>query len=160
MDLELVIASKSHSSLIWEWRNDHISREMFKNQNYITWKDHNEWFERSLLDSKRIIYVGIINENPVGIVRFDICNYKIDECFVSINIGPSYRGKGIGKLMLKKSIMLLMNSHKKISIFKAEVKNKNLASNKLFINCGFNVSSENDGFIIYNYNKINNNLID
>ena len=160
MELELVKASKYHSTFVWEWRNDEVSRKMFKNQNYVTWKDHNEWFEKSLLNSKRIMYVGILNENPVGIVRFDMSNYKIDECFVSINISPSYRGRGIGKIMLKKSIICLMNSYKEISILKAEVKNKNLASHKLFINCEFKISFENDDLIIYHYNKIDNNLID
>ena len=65
MKLELVKASKYHSKFVWEWRNDQVSRKMFKNQNYVTWKDHNEWFEKSLLNSKRIMYVGILNENPV-----------------------------------------------------------------------------------------------
>lgn len=160
MDLELIPVSKAHSSFIWRWRNDQVSRKMFKNQSFITWKDHKEWFERSLHNAKRIMYLGIREGIPVGIIRFDISNNKIDECFISINIAPKYRGAGIGKLMLKKSILFLINSDKKISVFKAEVKIKNYKSHKLFLNCGFKILSKNDVFIIYNYERPNKKIIE
>ena len=48
-----------------------------------------------------------------------------------------------------------MNSDKKISVFKAEVKIKNLKSHKLFLTCGFKILSKNDFFIIYNYERPN-----
>ena len=47
-----------------------------------------------------------------------------------------------------------INADTRSLLSRIKVKNKNLASHKLFINCEFKISFENDDLIIYNYNKI------
>jgi len=70
-DIVLVSAEICHSEMIWEWRNDPITRKMFVNGEKISWKEHSNWYEKALLDNCRKLYLGEEGGIPIGIVRFD-----------------------------------------------------------------------------------------
>ena len=130
-------ATYEHSQDIWEWRNDKFTRKMSKNSNYITWENHKKWFSKVIIDPDIFFYIGEIENKIMGSVRFVKHEKSLDDYFVNINISPNSRGKGLSKLLLKSSINKLSSEVNKIRFLKAEVKEINYLSKKLFRNYGF-----------------------
>ena len=141
MSFNVVSANLSHSRDIWQWRNDPITRSVSKNTKEVSWEDHDSWFRKSLTNSYRYLYIGVSttpeDEEPIGIVRFDISSSSPEYSKVSINISPRARGKRFGYLLLKEGTENFANEIKRsIRIF-AEVKVNNLASIRLFTSSGY-----------------------
>ena len=131
------------SKEILRWRNDIKSRNMFIESYVVSEQTHNEWFTNALKDSSSFLYIGEINKNKIGIVRFN-CDFKKSICLVSININPRMRGLGL-------SFDLLSLSIKKIPDFKnlefhATIKKDNIKSKKIFRKCGFTFEYSLNGF--------------
>ena len=72
----------------------------------------------------------------MGSVRF-VKIKSLNDYFVNINISPDKRGKGLSKILLKSSINKFSSEVNKIRFLKAEVKEINFLSKKLFENYGF-----------------------
>ena len=120
--------------VVFEWRNDPLSREMFFESTPIAIDAHRSWFFDALQNKMLKLYIGEINQMPVGIVRFDL-KKKNKEAEVSINVSPSMRGKGLGKELLISSIdniEIVLD----VKLF-ARVKIKNMASVNIFQSAGF-----------------------
>ena len=148
-EIVLVSAEICHSEMIWEWRNDPITREMFVNGEKVSWKEHSSWYEKVLLDNCRKLYLGEEGGIPIGIVRFDKCDNKEYIFYVSINISPASRGKGFGKQLLNNGIRRLHKEVKNCKFIRAEVKKDNESSNKLFKSCGFIFIEDKSGLNTY-----------
>ncbi len=103
--LKMLIRNADLSDLqdIFEWRNDPFSRSMFLSSEVVSLNQHIDWYQRSLKNPNRRIYIGSINELKVGMVRFDF-DKSTQKSEVSINLNPSLRGKGFGFQLLSKSI--------------------------------------------------------
>ena len=134
-------SSEKYSKSIWIWRNDSFTREMSKNKGFISWEDHKIWFKNALKNKKIFIFMGFYKIKPVGVIFFNLIEGKTNEYLVSINISPEERGKGIGKLILKKSISKLKNDFPLTNTIYAHVKKENYASNMLFKKTGFNLKN-------------------
>jgi hypothetical protein len=90
------------------------------------------------------LYIGEIDQIPVGIVRFDF-KKENKEAEVSINLSSSMRGKGLGKELLISSID---NIEVELDVkLVARVKIKNIASVNVFQSAGFLTYKEDDGLI-------------
>ena len=133
----LVSAKSFHSEMIWEWRNDSITRKMSVNSEKVSWEEHTSWYEKILLDEFRKLYVREEEGNPIGVVRFDKCDDDEYVYEVSINISPTRRKKGFGKQLLTHGIRKLLKEVENCKFIRAEVKKDNLSSNKLFKSFGF-----------------------
>ena len=70
-EISIKLATEEHSTAIWEWRNDETARAMSLNQDFISWENHQNWYERILINKNRHIYVGYIEEILFGMVRFE-----------------------------------------------------------------------------------------
>ena len=92
--------------------------------NYMKLNSNN--YRVALLNYKPAGYIGVINED------FRICTH------------PDYQAKGVAKYMLLESIKIWPNASAKVKI-------TNIASNKLFLSCGFILFKTDDKF---NYYKI------
>ena len=134
-------ATEEDYGIVFEWRNDQLSREMFFETAPISIDEHKSWFVGALKDKMRQIYIGEIDKKPVGITRFDLQKGK-KEAEVSITISPSMRGKGLGKELLISSIDYL-ETQLDIQLF-ARVKNINIASKSIFESAGFQIYKETD----------------
>jgi RimJ/RimL family protein N-acetyltransferase len=132
--MRLVAASPNHSRLLWEWRNDALSREASLSSEPISWETHESWFARRLADSETRIVVAYI-EAPVGCVR-------IQSGAVSIMVAPEHRGFGHASRMLE---MALVGEGE----LKAEIKDWNRASIRVFERCGFAPVETRDGVTCY-----------
>tara|TARA_R110002033_G_scaffold171173_2_gene217128 strand:- start:33063 stop:33392 length:330 start_codon:yes stop_codon:yes gene_type:complete len=108
---------------------------MFKHQDHIDWGVHDLWFSEALVDRDKILLVGFqVNDGEkVGVVRFD-CDGS-GKAEVSINLNPDFRGKGLSKLMLNKSLDYLLSSG--VFLCVSKVKKINLPSVNLFYSLGF-----------------------
>jgi RimJ/RimL family protein N-acetyltransferase len=113
---------------VFDWRNDHFIRSMFLSSEAVSLNEHIDWYQRSLKNPNRRIYIGLINDLKVGVVRFDF-NEDTKQSEVSINLNPLLRGNGFGFSLLSKSISVYKQS--KDTTLIATVKKENDASLKM-----------------------------
>ena len=148
-EIVLVSAEICHSEMVWEWRNEHITRKMFVNGEKVSWEEHSSWYEKALLNNCRKLYIGKEGGIPIGIVRFNKCDNEEYIFDVSINISPESRGKGFGRQLLNNGIRRLHKEVKNCKFIRAEVKKENEYSNKLFKSCGFIFIEDESGMNTY-----------
>lgn len=130
MNLSIREAIKSDCLTLLEWRNDpSVSMNSF-NSDKINRAEHEAWFEEKLLNANSFIFIAELEGNECGMVRYDIL--EDNSAKVSIIVAPSYQGKGLGSLLLLESEKKLLVSSK-VRLIKAEVKEDNIASQKIFI---------------------------
>tara|TARA_Y100001968_G_C19443354_1_gene763831 strand:- start:1418 stop:1900 length:483 start_codon:yes stop_codon:yes gene_type:complete len=136
-DIFIEKATENHSKLIWEWRNDEESRKMSLNSNFITWEEHQNWFNNILKDINTFIYIGKFKNKIIGVIRFNKSEKDLDFFKVNINIAPYLRGQGFGKQLLKNAINKFSQENKNANLLKAEIKVNNKKSKHIFLKAGF-----------------------
>lgn len=149
--IDIRAADKSDCKDIYAWRSDVVSRAMFFNSNIPTYKEHFQWFNSSLNNKNRKLYIGAIDTKKIGICRFDH-DAKSEVVEVSININPKCRGRGYGKRLLASSISTFQKVYK--GEFLAKIKPENVASLKIFKSVGFQeISVKDDVVVLVKYDK-------
>jgi RimJ/RimL family protein N-acetyltransferase len=113
-----------------DWRNDPITRTNSFTTEEISEYTHKLWFNDSLSNERRSMYILEDNSTPVGFIRSDILDAKV--YLLSWNINPTQRKKGYGSLILE----LFLKDKK--GEFIAKIKPENLASIKMVKKNGFN----------------------
>ena len=127
------------------WRNDKTAREMSFNKAPISMEEHNVWFDKAIIDSNKIFYIGeIVPHQKIGVTRFD--RIKNNSYEINVNLALQYRGQGLGKLFISEACNKLMNE-KDADEITALVKTENTASVNAFTNAGFEKMEEKDGVI-------------
>ena len=116
-------------SILLDWRNDPTTRENSFKTEEVSEQTHKLWFNDSLLNPYREIYILEDNLISVGSIRID--TLLINEYLLSWSIAPTQRGKGYGTKILE---MLLQDRKGK---FIAEIKPENIASIKMVQKNGF-----------------------
>ena len=144
--MEVREANLEDASDILLWRNDEVTRSMSFQTNMISSQETHSWLKSALISPARHLFIGLFEKNKIGICRFDFDdNFETVE--VSININPSFRGKGLSKKLLNSSIKIFKKEHNKPII--ARIKNENLASIHLFETCNFVLYSKNKNDLTY-----------
>ena len=112
--------------LLFAWTNDALVRKNSFVTKKIKYSNHKKWFKKKLLSKKSLMFKLLLNNIPIGQVRYDKKNsfYEID-----YSIDESFRKSSFGKIIIKKSIKKLF---KKKTIIRANVKKSNKASIKIF----------------------------
>ena len=92
----------------------------------IKYSEHKKWLKKKLLSKKSLILKLLLNNIPIGQIRYDKKNnfYEID-----YSIDEIFRNNGFGKIIIKKSIKKFV---RKKTIVKAKVKHDNKGSIKIF----------------------------
>lgn len=139
-------ASTKDSDDILRWRNDPITRKMSIDSSKISQTTHNNWYKKSLKSKNCSIYIAEDGKKKVGMCRFDY-NDKSKTSTISINVNPSFRGKGLSNELLKSSIKKYIKL-KNVDLI-AKVRIENLVSLKIFKNAGFFTESVNKNEIIF-----------
>lgn len=135
VNIKIRFAEKNDCSDIFEWRNNELTRNMSKNSEFIDWKDHVRWFSNSLDSESRILLICEDNQNnKIGCIFFDISE---SNALISINLNPTQRGKGFAKSCLNRSIEFFSKEFIEIKNLIAEIKEENIASQKIFMSVGF-----------------------
>ena len=83
------------------------------------------------------LFVAEITENNdlCAQVRFDL--HGVENAEISITVASEYRGKGIGKWLIKKGIEKICIDDPRLNHITAYIRPFNIASKKLFERCGF-----------------------
>ena len=148
-EFKLIIPSISDSRTIWKWRNDELTRKMSKDNKFIEWDIHQDWFNTFLSDETSFIYLAKINKISFGVSKFELINEG--NYLISININPTLREKGLGKLLLEYSMKrFFKDSISKPYIF-AEIRKINKKSICIFESFGFELTYEQNDFYTYKY---------
>jgi len=146
--MPLTIRKAKISDLLktFEWANEkEVITNSIERSKKVTIKEHSKWFKKYIMSTSSTILIGSFNNEKIGLVRIDL---KKKEFFISYLIDKKKRNKGFGYRMLNKVI----TKHKyKKKIFKARVKQNNLASNYIFIKLGFKKKYTNQNKNIFLY---------
>lgn len=137
-NIEIRMANESDSPKLFEWRSHQAIRAVSKNSVPIAWADHQAWFARVQADKNRVLLIGEIDNEPVGVVRFDK-ESSIAE--VSIYLVPGDSFKGQGRNLLLRAEEWLKAHHADIKSIKAEVLGANAASQRLFAGADYRLES-------------------
>ena len=138
-------ATPQDSDDLFTWRNDQQTRAMSISIDEVAHADHDRWFDATLSNPNRVLYIGEVDNNKIGMCRFDIGEDKT--AIVSINLNPLMRGKGWSVEFLKRSIDTFWEISK-IDL-NATIKHNNTASIKCFENIGFVHKTSDDNFHDY-----------
>lgn len=128
-------AQTSDSKKLFDWRNDPVTRANSISTDPVSWPRHEEWFAKSLVDSKREIWLAIFNNQDVGMIRLDRGQ---DVTELSWSVAPEHRGRGLGSQILA----TFVSEHP--AAYVAKVKKQNLASLKMAEKAGFKIFKEDD----------------
>jgi len=143
-------AEKTDCKDLFYWRNNKTTIQMSHNQNTISWNDHKEWFNNTLDNINKVIFIceDDVEFSKVGVVRFDV---KQNFALISINLSPNMRGKGKSAPCIEASIKKLKQLFPSVFLINAEVKKENLISKRLFNKCGFELDRMEGDIFHYIY---------
>jgi UDP-2,4-diacetamido-2,4,6-trideoxy-beta-L-altropyranose hydrolase len=130
-------AKPEDARLLFEWRNDPVTRQVSFSSDEIQWETHVVWFEKVLHNPSRKIYIGELMENktPFGQVRFDF--HSNESCEINIAVAPQWRGRGFGTILIREGINKIFQDFPGTRSILALIKPDNAASKKAFQKCGF-----------------------
>jgi len=120
--------------LYWYWANDIVVRKNAFNQQFITWEDHQAWFDEQLNNRNTFLLLIESEFGPIGQVRFE---YSGTHFIIDYSISRKNRGLGLGMAMLIKAIDYISHKQPPLTLI-ARVKDSNLPSKKIFKKIGFN----------------------
>lgn len=143
--LALRPADESDLLELLSWRNDEVTRAMSLNGEMISKNDHSNWYLRALRDpSIKILIAELRSGEKCGMCRFEL-NVIPGKSRISIIIDPSFRGRGLGKVLLKSCIDYYRQDFKGPIV--AQVKKNNKASLSLFKGIGFEITHTTVEFV-------------
>lgn len=123
--------------MILSWRNHDTVRSFMFNTEVIAVEDHRQWFRNMLGDTTQVFLIGESpGLGPVGVVKFNLSPDN-EEAFVGIYLAPHRLGSGIGATLLQTAEEWFLKDGPKVKRFRAEVKETNVPSLRLFEKCGY-----------------------
>lgn len=139
----------SDCQIYWAWANETQTRKNAFNQDRIEWQNHKKWFRVKLSDPLALLLIFESNYGLIGQVRFE---YENSEFNIDYSIDKQFRGYGLGKIVLTKSIQYLCNNQpKKFINLVANVKKNNKASISIFKKLGFKITKINESENMFSF---------
>jgi RimJ/RimL family protein N-acetyltransferase len=134
--VKLRAARPEDAQLLFDWRNDPVTRAYSKTSTPISWEQHTAWYAQSLGNPNRLIFIAMTDGQPVGVIRGD---REQAGWVLSWSIGSAYRGRGLLRLMI-----LAVLPHFS-GVVRAEIKADNIASMKAARSAGMTLRSRSCG---------------
>ena len=114
--------------MIFDWRNDELTRSMFRHTGFVDWETHCNWLGATLSNDRCCLLMCEFNaESPIAVVRFDLDNHTAQ---ISINLAPQMRGQGLASQCLATTISYFKKFYPSVSQLFAEIRTQNNASRK------------------------------
>lgn len=135
-NMEIRPATMGDAQNLFEWRNHPTIRMASRNIELIDLESHHRWLTSVLGDPKRILLIGYLNDDPVGVVRFDI---REDTAEVSIYLVPEVGMTGQGRRLLKCAELWLTVNQPKVGKILACVVDGNERSRHFFLKSGYQI---------------------
>jgi RimJ/RimL family protein N-acetyltransferase len=146
-DVSLRDATEDDMMMYFEWANDPQVRSNSFNEQPIPVESHRKWFANKLKSNGTLLFVCLVNDIPVGQIRFDEAG---DESFeIDFSIDSAYRGRQLGHKILIAGVRALAQRKPNTRIVKGKVKDRNEASKRSFVSAGFLDSGQSDGVVSY-----------
>ena len=120
--------------LFFDWVNEKTVRQNSFSTDIISIDNHKAWFEKSLKNKDRYIYVLMKDDLPLGQIRFDVSDEKAE---IDYSIDKSYRKKGFGNIIISLGIEEIIKDCDRVKTIVAKVKGTNAYSQKCFLRNGF-----------------------
>jgi RimJ/RimL family protein N-acetyltransferase len=131
-------ATTDDAQLLFDWRNDPVTRAASHNVGELKYSDHVAWLRRSLSMPNRSILIALVNDIPVGTVRLDRSDETTE---LSWTVAPEHRNRGYGRTM----VGLAMNDIS--GPIRAEIKVGNIASIRIAQTVGMRAVETRDGIL-------------
>lgn len=141
MPIKVRKATMADAKPLWEWRNDPVTRAMFRDSEPVPWDQHLTWLTGVLADPERLLLIAESDGTPCATVRFDDQGNNVAE--VSVTVAPEFRGRGVGTEALRQATALALQRWR---IVLAHVKGENVASRKAFAGAGYEWVGEQEGY--------------
>ena len=141
MTIRKAFNSKDDCDFVFTLSNDPIVRRNSFNQEIISYESHCKWYKSTVEDENTLFFLVFESDSFVGQIRFKRNDIYSEECVISLSISESCSGKHISEDFIRLGICELQNNWKNIKFIIAEVKDDNIASNKLFSNMEFELVS-------------------
>jgi RimJ/RimL family protein N-acetyltransferase len=109
-EVRLRPATMNDAELLFDWRNDPLTRAQSLQRQPVEWREHLVWLANSLQNPGRRLYIGeAVTEAEqaaalLGTVRFDRGEWSYE---LSWTVAPDQRGKGWGKKLVAALIACL-----------------------------------------------------
>lgn len=132
MAIELREVRREDLGKILEMRNNPTIREKMFNSKSITQEEHLTYWEKRLSDPLQLSYMILLDGVHVGFAKIDRVGGGGE---VGLFIEPATQGMGVGKEAISQLIEMARKNG--IVQLSARVKPDNVASEKVFMNCGF-----------------------
>jgi len=130
--LELRDALPSDRERLLEWANDPATRAASFSSALIGPEEHASWFESSLANAQRRLFIACCAGMEVGVVRIDRDGRTAE---VSLQVAPVHRGRGLARAML--AALDRRANELGVRRWTARVKPANLASLRAFEAAGY-----------------------
>jgi N-acetylneuraminate synthase/N,N'-diacetyllegionaminate synthase len=135
---------KEDAALIFEWRNTPFIASLGSQNHTVSWEEHISWMENIVQSKTSKAYLILINDEPVGQVRFDKTEINSDICVISVYLIGKYTGKGLGIKAIALGCQQIKKEWTHISSIQATVLKTNINGQKGFIKAGFTSNPNND----------------
>jgi UDP-2,4-diacetamido-2,4,6-trideoxy-beta-L-altropyranose hydrolase len=120
--------------LVWKWRNEPYARSVSFHRDPIPLGDHRDWFSERLRDPESRIFIGTTKDGiPAGVIRFSL---QREDAEVSVVLDPLYRGKGLGRNLIRAGVQRLFRTAGVMRIH-SYIKTENEISIRAFLSAGF-----------------------
>ena len=83
--------------LLFDWRNDPITRRWSFDDKPILFANHQKYLKEKILDKKCLMWIFLLNNEPCGLVRYNIDDNK---AILNYLISEKYRGQKLSSIML------------------------------------------------------------
>jgi UDP-2,4-diacetamido-2,4,6-trideoxy-beta-L-altropyranose hydrolase len=140
--LELRPAVQADAELLFEWRNEALTRAMSFDPAPVTWEGHLRWLDSKLADRDVMLSIGVAEGLPVGQVRLEFTG---GEAHLSYGVDPLVRGRGFGAALVEQAVRRA--GRVPASGFCARVKASNVASRRIFERLGWKAAPEGENFV-------------
>ena len=119
---------------IHSWRNAEETRRHIFDSQPIPIHVHRNWYAKTLINPDRILLVGELAGQPVGVLRFDI---EREQATISIFLVPGVIGQGIGTHLICAGSRWLSRHRPEVRLVKAEILGENIGSIRAFERAGY-----------------------
>lgn len=118
------------------WANDPLTRAAGFHPGSIEPAEHRVWLAARLASPSTRLFIGLVDDQPVGQVRFE--RDEDGGAEVSIAVAPEARGRGLGRRLLDAGLdAARSDSSFAVHSFVARIRPDNAASIRLFGGAGF-----------------------
>lgn len=132
-DVSVRPATTEDARFVFEVNNHPTTRARSISTAPISWETHERWFAGRLADERTLTLIGLHQDEPFGIARFDL---EGSEATISVAIAEGHRGRGLGARLIELATEALGGRHPSARAI-AWIRPDNVASVAAFTRAGY-----------------------